>query len=56
VPAVALRAGLGEASGELLGSARVLPERLEQAGFSFRYPAITAALAAELSRGQASAA
>ena len=25
VPAVALRAGLGEASGELLGSARVLP-------------------------------
>ena len=55
VPAVALRAGLGEASGELLGSARVLPEKLEQAGFSFRYPAIAAALAAELS-GQASAA
>ncbi len=49
VPAVALRAGLGEASGELLGSARVLPEKLEQAGFSFRYPAIAAALAAELS-------
>ena len=55
VPAVALRTGLGEASGELLGSARVLPEKLGQAGFSFRYPAIAAALAAELS-GQASAA
>ena len=49
VPAVALRAGLGEASGELLGSLRVLPQKLEQAGFSFRYPAIGEALAAELS-------
>ena len=47
-PRVALRAGLGEVSGELLGSARVLPGRLEQAGFSFRHPDIAGALAAEL--------
>jgi uncharacterized protein (TIGR01777 family) len=48
VPAVALRTALGEASGELLGSARVLPQKLEQAGFSFRYPDIAGALTAEL--------
>lgn len=48
VPAVALRAGLGEASGELLGSSRVLPEKLEQAGFSFRFPDIAGALAFEV--------
>jgi uncharacterized protein len=49
VPAGILRAGLGELSGELLGSARVLPARLQQAGFTFSYPAIGPALAAELS-------
>jgi len=48
VPAVALRTALGEVSSELLGSARVLPQRLEQAGFSFRYPDIAGALTAEL--------
>lgn len=48
VPAVALRAGLGEASGELLGSSRVLPEKLGQAGFSFRFPDIAGALDFEL--------
>ena len=48
VPAVALRTALGEASGELLGSARVLPQKLERAGFSFRYPDIAGALTAEL--------
>jgi len=48
IPAPALRVGLGELSGELLGSQRVLPRRLENAGFAFRYPAISTALAAEL--------
>ena len=46
VPSAALRLGLGEVSTELLGSNRVLPARLEQAGFAFRYPAIGPALAA----------
>ena len=48
VPSVALRAALGEVSGELLGSARVLPARLQAAGFSFAHPGIAAALAAVL--------
>ncbi len=50
VPAPVLRAGAGELSGVLLGSKRVLPRRLTEAGFAFRYPALTAALSAELSR------
>jgi uncharacterized protein len=50
VPAPALQLGAGEMSGELLGSARVLPRRLTEAGFAFRYPAIAATLAAELAR------
>jgi uncharacterized protein len=48
IPAPVLRAGLGEASGELLGSQRVLPRRLLAAGFAFRYPELAGALAAEL--------
>ena len=56
VPAPLLRAGLGELSSELLGSARVLPVRLLAAGFTFRYPGIDAALAAALARDPASAA
>lgn len=48
VPAVLLRTALGELSGEVLGSTRVLPARLQQAGFTFSYPAIAGALAAEL--------
>jgi uncharacterized protein len=55
VPAVALRAALGEASGELLNSCRVLPGKLEQAGFSFRFPDLAGALAFELN-GQTRAA
>jgi uncharacterized protein (TIGR01777 family) len=50
VPAPALQLGAGEMSSELLGSTRVLPRRLTEAGFAFRYPAIAAALAAELAR------
>src|SRR5580704_13438391 len=50
VPAALLKLGLGEMSAELLTSARVLPARLQEAGFEFAYPAIGAALAAELHR------
>jgi uncharacterized protein (TIGR01777 family) len=46
LPSAALRLALGEVSAELLGSCRARPARLEQAGFSFRYPAIGPALAA----------
>jgi uncharacterized protein (TIGR01777 family) len=55
VPAVALRAGLGEVATELLGSARVLPRRLQQAGFSFRHPQLSGGLAAELAPGDPAA-
>ena len=50
VPAPLLKLGLGEMSAELLTSARVLPARLQEAGFTFDYPTIGAALAAELPR------
>jgi len=46
VPASVLRLALGELSAELLGSCRVLPATLEQAGFAFRHAAIGPALAA----------
>jgi uncharacterized protein len=49
VPAPALRLGLGEMSSELLTSARVIPQRLTEAGFGWDYPTVGAALAAELS-------
>jgi uncharacterized protein len=49
VPKPLIELGLGELSGELLGSARVIPARLEQAGFAFRYPAIGPAISAALS-------
>jgi uncharacterized protein (TIGR01777 family) len=48
LPAGLLRAALGELSGELLGSCRVRPGRLEQAGFTFRYPQVGQAIAAAL--------
>ena len=50
VPAVAVRLSLGELSRELLGSSRVLPSRLLQAGFSFDYPEIEASLVAAVRR------
>lgn len=50
LPSPVLRMALGEVSGELLGSARVLPARLRAAGFSFAYPDIATALRAVLSR------
>ena len=48
VPAPVLRLALGEAAVELLTSARVLPRRLQEAGYEFRYPALPEALSAEL--------
>jgi uncharacterized protein len=50
VPAPLLKLALGEMSAELLTSARVLPERLLDAGFEFEHATIGAALAAELPR------
>ena len=48
VPAWVLRAALGPISGELLGSRRVIPSALIEAGFQFRQPDLCGALAAEL--------
>jgi uncharacterized protein (TIGR01777 family) len=48
VPGFVLRAVLGEMAGELLGSRRVVPRVLEEAGFAFRHPELEEALAAEL--------
>ena len=45
VPAKALEIALGEFSSEILGSARVLPTRLLEAGFEFQDPTIDKALA-----------
>jgi len=48
VPGFVLRAALGKISGELLGSRRVVPVRLEDSGFSFEYPELRSALEALL--------
>lgn len=47
VPALPLRLALGEMSSLLLGGQRVLPARLAQEGFTFRYADIATALDAE---------
>jgi uncharacterized protein (TIGR01777 family) len=51
VPAPLLRLAAGEASVELLSSARILPGRLQEAGYEFRYPDLPGALRAELEAG-----
>ncbi|MGB1407458.1 DUF1731 domain-containing protein [Alloalcanivorax venustensis] len=43
-PAPLLRLGLGELSGLLLGGQRVYPRRLEDQGFTFRFPSLEEAL------------
>lgn len=48
VPSFALRALLGPLAGELLGSRRVAPRRLSEAGFEFRFPKLEPALSSEL--------
>lgn len=45
VPALALKLGLGELSGLILGGQRAVPSRLEAAGFRFRFDSLDAALA-----------
>ncbi|MET9442630.1 TIGR01777 family oxidoreductase [Streptomyces sp. NPDC006610] len=46
VPAPVLRAVLGEMSGDVLGSQRVLPRRLLESGFVFAFPGIEEAIRA----------
>ena len=41
VPGFALRAVLGEFAGSILMSQRVVPQRLLEAGFTFRHPDVT---------------
>jgi uncharacterized protein (TIGR01777 family) len=53
VPLWALRAGMGQVAPEVLGSLRVLPERLLDAGFHFQHPDIETALNAALAEGLA---
>lgn len=48
VPGIALRIALGEFSIEVLGSARVLPTKLEQSGFTWNDPTIDAAISSIL--------
>ncbi|WP_030249770.1 MULTISPECIES: TIGR01777 family oxidoreductase [unclassified Streptomyces] len=48
VPAPVLRTVLGEMSGDVLGSARVLPTRLLESGFRFAFPEIEGAIRAAL--------
>ncbi|MFE7860557.1 TIGR01777 family oxidoreductase [Streptomyces sp. NPDC101209] len=48
VPAQVLRTVLGEMAGDVLGSARVLPKRLLESGFTFTYPEIEQAIRAAL--------
>jgi len=50
VPAAVVRLALGELSTELLSSSRVVPARLEAAGFTFQHPTIGPALAAAIAR------
>jgi hypothetical protein len=44
-PSLALRLIMGEMAGVLLASQRVVPQRLADAGFSFRFPDVDSALA-----------
>lgn len=48
VPGIGLRVALGEASSELLGSLRIVPTRLTEAGFTFDHPDVRAILRAAL--------
>ena len=44
VPALALRIAVGELADELIGGQRVLPEKAQDSGFTFRYPQLEGAL------------
>jgi hypothetical protein len=45
VPALALKIAMGGFSSEILGSKRVIPHTLQEAGFTWDYPHISEALA-----------
>jgi uncharacterized protein (TIGR01777 family) len=49
-PAFAVRLVLGEFAGEILDGQRVIPRRLTEAGYAFRYPELEAALRHVLER------
>ena len=49
VPGFAIKAAIGQLSQELLGSLRVVPERLLEAGFTFEQPDLESTIAAALS-------
>ena len=48
VPSFAIKAGIGDISSELLGSARIEPARLEAEGFTFEHPTLESRLEAAL--------
>lgn len=48
VPAILMKAALGEFAWELLGSKRALPTRLQSSGFTFHHPTVTTAISAAL--------
>lgn len=50
MPEIALRVALGEAADALLASLRVLPHRARDAGYTFRFPELAAALADAVAR------
>jgi uncharacterized protein len=50
VPAAIVRRALGELSGELLGSRRLVPRAAQERGFRFAYPELEPALRAALDR------
>ncbi|MEY3185427.1 MAG: hypothetical protein RIR58_163, partial [Actinomycetota bacterium] len=45
VPGIALKIALGGFSSEILGSKKVMPQKLMDSGFTFDYPHIAPALA-----------
>ncbi|MEM7155618.1 MAG: TIGR01777 family oxidoreductase [Myxococcota bacterium] len=53
VPGFALRLALGDAAAIVLASQRVVPRRLEELGFSFRFSQLDAMLADAVDRGHA---
>ncbi|MGI8954868.1 MAG: DUF1731 domain-containing protein [Nocardioidaceae bacterium] len=46
MPAPVIRLALGDLAGQLLGSMRVEPRRLLEAGFQFRHPDTSSVVAA----------
>lgn len=51
VPAVAVRIATGELAEHVLHGRRVVPRKLQQLGFTWRYPTLAAALAASVGAG-----